>query len=316
MQPFFETKIISPNQKIQHPILQDMGIELFIKREDKIHEFVSGNKFRKLKYNIEEAKKQKHHTILTFGGAYSNHIAATAAAGKISGFNTIGVIRGEELGKDLTNTLEGNPTLQWAAHHGMQFYFISREDYKRKTTPLFIDSLREKFGDFYLIPEGGTNDLAVQGCKEIISDQDQDFDVICSPVGTGGTIAGIINASKKNQEIIGFPALKGDFLSKEISKYTQQTNWKLIKKYHFGGYGKINVQLIEFINSFTLQQKITLDPIYTGKMLFGIFDLIKQGAFSKNTRILAIHTGGLQGVSGMNKMLIKKKLPILMSLEK
>ncbi len=301
----------SENQKVNHPILEKKGISLTIKREDKIHDMVSGNKFRKLKYNLFEAKKKGHHTIVTFGGAYSNHIAATAAAGSLVGLQTIGVIRGDELAQNLKKTLSENDTLKFASSSGMQFKFVSREAYRDKTSELFLNELKNEFGPHYLIPEGGTNTLAVKGCEEILTENDGQYDIICCAVGTGGTISGIINSSRAHQQVLGFPALKGDFLYEEIKKHTSRTNWKLIQEYHFGGYGKINQELIEFINTFKDEQCIPVDPIYTSKMIYGVFDMVQKDVFSKNTRILAIHTGGLQGITGMNKKLEKKKLPLI-----
>lgn len=285
------------------------GVSVFLKREDLLHPEVSGNKFRKLKYNIAEATSQKKETLLSFGGAFSNHIAATAAAGKLSGLKTIGVIRGEELGDDLEKTLHENSTLKFAATCGMKFHFISRIAYREKASKAFLEQLQEKFGDFYLVPEGGTNELAVKGCEEILTAEDINFDVICCAVGTGGTISGLINASAEHQQILGFPALKGDFLKPDIEGYCKKNNWKIIPDYHFGGYAKVDAELIHFMNDFRSKYGVLLDPVYTGKMMFGIFDLLERGYFLKNTRILAIHTGGLQGVSGMNSLLKKKNLP-------
>ena len=208
---FFNQEFISENQPIHLPILKEKKVELFIKREDVIHPFVSGNKFRKLKYNLAEAKKLKKNALLTFGGAFSNHILATAVAGKLQGFSTIGIIRGEELGKDLDKTLAANATLRNAAAHGMKFEFISREQYRNKTSVNFLKILKEKYGDFYCIPEGGTNELAVKGCEEILTNEDNEFDYICSCVGTGGTIAGIINSAQKHQKVLGFPILMQKF---------------------------------------------------------------------------------------------------------
>ena len=288
-------------------IFENLGIELYMKREDKIHAFVSGNKYRKLKYNLLEADKQGFKTLLTFGGAYSNHIAAVASAGDILGFKTIGIIRGDELESAVNN----NPTLSFANGCGMQFKFVSREVYRTKATSHFIEKLQAEFGDFYLIPEGGTNDLAVKGCEEILYDEDATFDYICCAVGTGGTISGLINCSKPGQQVLGFPALKGDFLQNDISKFATKPHWKLIADYHFGGYGKINTELIAFINQFKKSFDIPLDPVYTGKMMFGIFNLIEKGYFPKGSKILAIHTGGLQGITGMNALLKSKNLPII-----
>ena len=291
-------------QRVNHP---NKNVELFIKREDRIHPFVSGNKYRKLKYNLIEAKKQGFKTLLTFGGAYSNHIAAVAALGHGLGFKTIGVIRGEEL----ENKVLENPTLSFAAQNGMQFKFVSREVYRNKTSESFIKALNNQLGDFYLIPEGGTNDLAVKGCEEILLDVKNEYDYVCCAVGTGGTISGLINCSKLSQQVLGFPALKGDFLKQDISKFVKQTNWELMADYHFGGYAKINEELVAFINQFKMNYNIPLDPIYTGKMMFGLFDLMNRGFFPKGSRILAIHTGGLQGIEGMNSRLKKKHSPII-----
>jgi 1-aminocyclopropane-1-carboxylate deaminase len=282
-------------------------ISLTIKREDLIHPFVSGNKFRKLKYNLLQAKAENKTTLLTFGGAFSNHIAAVAYAGKEQGFKTIGIIRGDEL----LEKIEENPTLKFAQENGMQFEFVSREEYRLKSETSFIEKLKKQFGDFYLVPEGGTNELAVKGCEEILTEEDSVFNYVCCAVGTGGTISGLINSSLQNQKILGFPALKGDFLTDEIRIFAKKDNWNLISDYHFGGYGKINLELIEFINAFFEENKVPLDPIYTGKMVFGVIDLIRKNYFPAHSKILLIHTGGLQGIDGMNIKLKQKKLPIL-----
>ncbi|MCA0133264.1 1-aminocyclopropane-1-carboxylate deaminase/D-cysteine desulfhydrase [Winogradskyella alexanderae] len=289
------------------PIITGGKVGLFIKREDELHPFVSGNKFRKLKYNLEEARYQGKEILLTFGGAYSNHIAAVAYAAKNKGFKSIGVIRGEEL----YNKVNSNPTLKFAKSCGMEFMFTTRKDYRNKYNMSFLSNLKAKFGDFYLIPEGGTNQLAVKGCQEILNYSDSQFDFICVCVGTGGTISGLINASKPHQKILGFPALKGDFLKRDIRKFAKQKNWNLITDYHFGGYGKIKPELVTFINKFKNDFGIPLDPIYTGKMMFGIIDLIQKNYFTKDSKILAIHTGGLQGIEGMNLKLKDKNLPLI-----
>ncbi|PIX13057.1 MAG: 1-aminocyclopropane-1-carboxylate deaminase, partial [Flavobacteriaceae bacterium CG_4_8_14_3_um_filter_31_8] len=205
----------------------------------------------------------------------------------------------------------GNSTLQKAQKDGMKFEFVSREDYKTKTSKTFLRKLKEKFGDFYLIPEGGTNELAIKGCEEILTTQDSNFDYICCAIGTGGTIAGLINASLKHQKVIGFPALKGDFLSKEIEKYATKNNWYLQTEYHFGGYAKYNSTLIRFINEFKNKTTVLLDPVYTSKMLFGLLEMIKNNNFEKGTKILVIHTGGLQGISGFNKKIKNKNEEII-----
>jgi 1-aminocyclopropane-1-carboxylate deaminase len=246
-------------------------------------------------------------TLLTFGGAFSNHIAAVAEVGKQFEFKTVGVIRGEEL----VDKIEENPTLKFAKQTGMDFKFVTREAYREKITKQFIDELKADFGDFYLIPEGGTNALAIKGCEEILTEEDKDFDYICCSVGTGGTISGLINCSKPSQQILGFSALKGDFLIEDIGKFVEKKNWQLITDYHFGGFAKINEELISLINEFKSNYQIPLDPIYTGKMMYGIFDLMEKGFFPKGSKILAIHTGGLQGIEGMNKKLKVKGLPLI-----
>lgn len=283
------------------------GISLVMKREDLIHPFVSGNKFRKLKYNLLQAKTENQSTLLTFGGAYSNHIAAVAYAGRENGFQTIGIIRGDEL----ADKIASNPTLKFAQECGMQFEFVSREDYRLKTEAAFLEQLKHKFESFYLIPEGGTNALAIKGCEEILTQEDGIFDYVACAIGTGGTISGIINSALPHQKILGFPALKGDFLQDEIRNFVQNDNWELILDYHFGGYGKVNTVLVDFINRFLEKTKIPLDPVYTGKMVFGIVDLIEKNYFPENATILLIHTGGLQGIQGMNLKLKNKGVPIL-----
>ncbi|MBL4664013.1 MAG: 1-aminocyclopropane-1-carboxylate deaminase/D-cysteine desulfhydrase [Flavobacteriaceae bacterium] len=279
-------------------------------REDEIHPFVSGNKFRKLKYTVKEALRLQKSTLLTFGGAYSNHIAAVAAAGKELGLSTIGVIRGDELeGKELEGKELKNPTLQFAQDCGMQLHYISRQDYRLKTETTFIENLEKQFGNFYLIPEGGTQSFAIQGCEEILSELTNSFDYICVPVGTGGTMAGLVKASKPHQTIIGYSALKGTFQDSEVKKYTSKDNYEIIDDYCFGGYAKIDSTLVRFINEFKHKTNIPLDPVYVGKMMYGILDGMKNKKFKENSRILAIHTGGLQGISGMNLKLKKKQLP-------
>lgn len=241
--------------------------------------------------------------MLTFGGAFSNHILAVAGAGAEFGFKTIGIIRGEEL----ENKIAENPTLAKAQELGMQFYFVTRTAYRDKEEKMFVNHLQEMFGDFYLIPEGGTNELAIKGCEEILTDVDKAyFTYVACAVGTGGTISGLINSSGQNQQIIGFSSLKGAFLSDVIRNFVVKTNWNINDSYHFGGYGKVNDELIQFLNSFYSQTNIPLDPVYTGKMVFGVLDLIAKAYFPSNSKILMIHTGGLQGIKGMNFALKNK----------
>lgn len=294
------------NQKI--PLEFPNGIELYIKREDLVHPIISGNKFRKLKYNLQEAKRLGCKKLLTFGGAFSNHIVAVAGAGAEFGFETIGIIRGEEL----QDKIQENPSLLKAQQFGMQFNFVDRNQYRDKMDPNFLALLTARYGSFYLIPEGGTNELAIRGCEEILTAADKiAFSHICCAVGTAGTLSGIINAANANQQIIGFSSLKGSFLSEVICNFAQQKNWSVIESYHFGGYGKVTDELIRFMNAFYDKYQVPLDPIYTGKMMFGILDLIQQNYFPPHSKIVAIHTGGLQGIAGMNQRLQAKNKEII-----
>lgn len=295
------------NQQIIDPLFKEKGLELYLKREDVLHPLVSGNKYRKLKYNLIQAKAVGTDRLLTFGGAFSNHIAAVACAGRDHGLGTLGVIRGEEL---QDHWLE-NPTLALAHAQGMQFHFVSRAEYRKKNKASFLRDLRTRFGAFHLLPEGGSNALGVRGCEEILGPGDNGFDLICTAVGTGATLAGLANSSLPHQEVWGFPALKGDFLQGEIRSFARNGRWKLVDGFQFGGYGGMDRELVEFINRFKERTGIPLDPIYTGKMLFGIFVLAEQDVFPRGSRILAIHTGGLQGILGMNLRLKKKNLPLL-----
>lgn len=293
---------LSQIQDVYNELFVRKSIRLFIKRDDLLHPSISGNKWRKLKYNLLKAKSHSFHTLLTFGGAFSNHIAAVAAAGKEFGFRTIGIIRGEKISPL-------NATLSFAHNCGMHLKFITRSEYRDKYDPEIQAILKEEFGTFYLIPEGGTNCLALKGCKEIISEvkqQEIEPDYYCVACGTGGTISGIISALENEKKVLGFSALKGDFLNKEVSDLLEKcdrktySNWSISTDYHFGGYAKWKPPLIDFINDFFEETKIPLDPIYTGKMLYGIYDLVEKDYFEKGTTILAIHTGGLQGIRGFN----------------
>ena len=289
----------TPLEEVNDPFLRERKISLWIKREDLNHPQMSGNKWHKLKYNIHKAKEQGKDTLLTFGGAYSNHIYAVAAAGKIFNFNTIGIIRGEE-----HNPL--NPTLSFAKENGMKLHYLDRGSYRKKNSTEIFDDLIKKFGDFYLLPEGGTNELAVKGCSEIITKINIDYDYICCPCGTGGTLAGLITGLRGEKIALGFAVLKGaSFLKENVNSLlmsdneTPPENWDINLDYHFGGYAKFNKQLLEFMERFKAHTRIPIEPIYTGKMLFGIYDLIANGFFKQESRIVAIHTGGLQGLSGL-----------------
>jgi len=292
----------SINEKVH--FVNNSGLQLFLKREDKIHNIISGNKYRKLKFNLINAKELGFKGLLTFGGAYSNHIPAVAYAAKKNGFKSLGFIRGEEI----VNKYLENPTLKYSHDLGMKFKFLSRSNYKLKTNENFLRKLKKKFKDYYLIPEGGTNALGVLGCQEILNDNDKEFDYICCSVGTGGTICGLINSSNENQKIIGFSSINKNYLLNDITKFVTNENWMLIDDFSFGGYGKVNNELIEFMNNFRLKYGILLDPIYTSKLVYGVLNLITNNFFKPNSKILMIHTGGHQGIFPMNKFLKNKNL--------
>ena len=279
-----------PLQKIEADFLTQKNVELYVLREDLIHPEISGNKWRKLKYNIEEAKSQGFKSIVTFGGAYSNHIAATAAAGQQFGLKTIGIIRGDEV---------SNSTLALAKENGMELKFVSREEYKLKNA--------NDYSNYYVVPEGGSNTLAVKGCAEIVENITIDYDMICCACGTGGTIAGLISSTDK--KVLGFPALKGGkFLKEDIENLLfeynpkkQYNNWSLITDYHFGGYAKVKPELVDFVRDFKKNHNILLDFVYTGKMLFGLFDMIKNTDKLNGDKIVVVHTGGVQGNKGFEE---------------
>jgi len=295
----------SPLRRLQSPFLEQANIQLYVKRDDLIHPQFGGNKWRKLKYNLEYAREKQFDTLLTFGGAWSNHIYATAAAGKYFGFSTIGLIRGEEH-KPL------NTTLSFAKDCGMQLHYINRAEYRQKAEAAYQNKIKQQFGDVYILPEGGSNSLALRGCaetvKEISNEIEKPFDIICCASGTGATLAGLISAINPGQTAIGFSALKGgEFLNHEVETFLQREktnsstkNWRIETGFHFGGYAKINDALIQFMSDFQLQYGFALDAVYTGKMFYGLFELIKAKRFKPGTSIIAIHSGGLQGNKGFN----------------
>ncbi|MEP6734783.1 MAG: pyridoxal-phosphate dependent enzyme [Chryseolinea sp.] len=277
----------TPIQELFDPLFVENDVRLFVKREDLNHPTVSGNKWWKLKYNLDEALRLSQDTLLTYGGAFSNHIFATAAAAHAAGLKSIGVIRGEE-------TLPLNNILLFAQSQGMILYYASREDFKRKNGNHEIRNLKDKFGEFYLIPEGGSNELAIKGVEEFARILGTDFDYLCCAVGTGATLAGLIRGLKGEKIILGFTVLKGDGWEDEVQCFNPiYSNWRLIKDYHEGGYAKTNPSLSSFMTSFTVQHSIPLEHVYTGKMFKGIYDLISKGDFKRGSKIMAIHSGGI-----------------------
>lgn len=291
-------------------VIKYKTVTITVRRDDLLHKDISGNKFRKLKYNILEAQNNDFKGIVTFGGAFSNHIAAAAAAGKVYSIKTIGIIRGEEW----EHKINLNSTLSFAQANGMEFIFVSRDEYKLRNSKDYITDLQSKYQDYYIIPEGGSNDLAIQGCEEIIDlENDSTFDYVCCAVGTGATIAGVSNSLEAHQMAIGFVALNDFSVINDIEIWSQNKicQLKLNFEYNLGAYAKINDDLVQFINDFFNKFEIPLDPIYTGKMFYGIFDMIDKKIIEPYSNILAIHTGGLQGIKGMNDILSKKNKKLI-----
>lgn len=291
-----------PTQKIPiQEISINKNIKLFIKREDLIHPHISGNKYWKLFFNINNylEKNPEKPYIITFGGAFSNHISAVSAVGNLAGIPTLGIIRGEEL-KD---KWRDNPTLLFAKRNGMNLQFVTREEYRHKEK--LTDFLQNEFPDALIIPEGGTNEEALAGVKMMLNDDTKDFDYLCTAVGTGGTIAGISKYCEDNQKVIGFKAVDDDSLENKILELTLKQNFNLINSC-FGGYGKIKDENIRFINDFKEKYGIPLEPIYTGKMMQRVFELIDEDYFPEDSKILCFHTGGLQGIEGANLLLEKQ----------
>jgi len=286
-------------QKIENELTISHKVNLYLLRLDTIDLYSGGNKLFKLKYNLEEAQKQGFKKILTFGGAWSNHLAAAAYVNN-KPLSIIAVVRGEE-------PKIYSDTLNYCKGKGVELHFVSRSDYRNKTEPSFIEELKNTFGNFYLLPEGGANALAVKGCKEIIDYVPSDFDYICTPVGSGGTLAGLTAGLKPHQQAIGFSALKGvDYLMDEVNKLIasseiQNPKFSIIGDYHFGGYAKTTAELLSFKTNFENKFSIPLDYVYTSKMMYGIFDRIQKGNFKEGSTIVAIHTGGLQGNKGFEK---------------
>jgi len=290
-------------QPLAHPVATRQGVRLLLWRDDLRHPDLPGNKARKLKYNLQAARAAGHSRLLTFGGAYSNHLAAVAAAGRLYGFATTGLVRGEE-------HQPLNPTLARCVADGMQLHYLDRATYRRRAEPDFLAEIQRQFGPSYLLPEGGTNALALPGVAELIGElrQHTDFDAVAVAAGTGGTLAGLalgLAEAGHPARALGVAALKGgDFLRADIDALTlaatgqRLASYELHTGYHFGGYAKLPPELRAFIRQFEADYGVLLDPIYTGKLLFGVLDLVAQGHFAPGSTVVVVHTGGLQAWAG------------------
>jgi len=303
----FDSEVYSPIEKVSTVELDAHSISLSVKREDKLHPTISGNKWRKLKYNLKQAKSTGCDTIVTFGGAFSNHIYSTASACKAIGLRSIGIIRGEY---DIHN-----PTLIFAKRCGMELVFVSRSDYSGKESSPAIKAILDTYSNYILIPEGGSNELAALGINELAKEiNETPHDIIMVSAGTGATATGILQGLDSSKELWIFSSLKSDYLEEEIKQKVdaeKHTQAKFINTYHYGGYGKTPAELVAFINDFKAQTHIPADPIYNGKLISGFTDLTLKNKVNPNKSYLWIHTGGLQGIEAYNYMAQKKERPII-----
>lgn len=290
--PFVQDRRSGPIvQGLRDARLDRVGVAMVLVRDDLVDAELPGNKARKLKFNLVAAREQGFGTLLTFGGAYSNHLRAVAAAGRRHGFRTVGVVRGEE-------HQPLNPSLAYAAEQGMILTYLDRDAYRRKHTAAVLAELKQAWGDCYVIPEGGSNALAVRGCAELPGEIDAEYDVLCCPVGTGGTLAGLAGGLTGDRQALGVAVLKGaGFLVDEVTKLQRQAfgaptgNWRIDLDHHFGGYAKRTPALDAFVADFHHRHGLALDPIYTGKLLSALFDLAEQGVFPRGTCLAAVITG-------------------------
>jgi 1-aminocyclopropane-1-carboxylate deaminase len=286
--PGFAVPVSSPLVELRDDRLERRGVRIWLKRDDLLHPGMPGNKWRKLKFNLAAAREQGHSRLLTFGGAFSHHIRAVAAAGRRFGFDTVGVIRGEE-------HLPLNESLATAVSHGMALTYLDRTTYRRKTEPDVLAALLDRFGPCYVVPEGGSNGLAARGCAELPAEITIGFDIICCACGTGGTLAGIASGLTGESRALGFAVLKGaQFLEAEVRRLQHDgfgsatANWTIDYDFPFGGYAKRTPELDDFILDFAERHDVLLDWVYEAKMLYGLFARGEAGDFPEGTKIVAV----------------------------
>lgn len=289
----------SPLQSIKHPLFTKYRVKVSIKRDDQIHPIISGNKWRKLYYNLQLAKEKKYQGILSFGGCYSNHLHALAYACQQQQLNALAIVRGESKNQD-------NYTLSWAKHWEMKLSFVDRHTYRKRQDPDYLNDLQQYYPDYLIIPEGGSNQLALKGVGEIINELNEQtiFDHLLVPVGSGGTLAGLVKQDNNQHNILGIAVLKqSDYLLNEVKNLLKEDSkyhrWSIANDYHGGGYAKFSSDDANKILQFSKEIAIQFEPIYSGKMLLGLFDLLEKGYFKTNQHIVLLHTGGLQGIAGL-----------------
>lgn len=296
----------SPLQVLTHPLLTAKSITLSVKRDDLLHPDISGNKWRKLKHNLLYAEANNKDHLLSFGGAFSNHIHALAAACNHFKFKSTGIIRGE-------NHYAANPTLSQVQQWGMQLQFVDRKTYRLKEQTEYLDTLQSQFPNAYIIPEGGSNNLAILGVEEVVTElmqqSTQPIDHLFTATGSAGTLSGLMSGVLKHShttQVHGIAVLKNaHYLEQSVVDFVaqaEQLNWHLHTNFHEGGYGKISPPLADFCRGFTQHTSIPIEPIYTGKMFYAIWRLIEQDYFSAGSHIVALHTGGLQGLAGLKAL--------------
>ena len=295
--------ILSTLQQLEHPLFKEHNVQVKIKRDDIIHPVISGNKWRKLKYNLQQVKQSQNiNGVVSFGGCYSNHIHALAFACFDQNIPCVGIIRGEEENAN-------NFTLSWAKHWGMKLCFVDRKTYRRRHDSDYLEELQQQFPHYFIVPEGGSNKLAIAGVSEVVTEliQQTEFDTLITPVGSGGTLAGLIAGDQLNNithNILGVVVLKNEkFLEDEIKcllpAATKHTKWQLLTDFHRGGYAKFSPNDVKRIIEFSRITGVDFEPVYSGKMILALLDLLEQGYFNSGERIVLLHTGGMQGLGGM-----------------
>ena len=299
---------------VSHPLFLKHNVTIFIKRDEQLHGVVSGNKWRKLKYNLHCVSGNPVNNVITFGGAFSNHIHATAFACYQKKIKSIGIIRGEE-------NNQNNYTLSWAKHWGMELIFVDRKTYRLRNDKNYLTQLQQQYPGYYIVPEGGSNSLALQGVAEVIDELNQqiEFDTLITPVGSGGTLAGLILGDKGQHNLLGVSVLKqAEYINEQITELLpedakQYENWQVMQQYHCGGYAKFSQQDALKIREFSQVTNIDFEPVYSGKMILALLDLVESGYFPAGHRIVLLHTGGLQGLGGMFErgLLNKNEWPTL-----
>ena len=305
---------LSELHPIHHPLFTQHKVQVHVKRDDLIHPIISGNKWRKLKYNLSHAKQQAHiNGVLSFGGAYSNHIHALAFACYQQNIPCIGIIRGEQ-------NYANNFTLTWARHWGMKLHFVDRKTYRRRHDVDYLAQLQHQYPDYFIVPEGGSNNLAIPGVSEVLTELNQqtEFDTLLTPVGSGGTLAGLITGDQISNtvehKLLGIAVLKdAHYLVDEIKALLPEnaqthSNWQLLNNFHRGGYAKFSPEDAQRILEFNKTTAVNFEPVYSGKMVLALLDLLTQGYFKTGERIVLLHTGGMQGLGGMiERGLLNKK---------